>query len=64
MLAMHGRVFGQDRDALFFFQVSRVHEPLDRVVAPVVQRAGLPQHRVNQGGLSVVDVGDDGDVAK
>ena len=25
--------------------------------------AGLAQHRVDQGGLSVVDVGDDGDIA-
>jgi hypothetical protein len=29
-----------------------------------VQRTGLPQHRVNQRGLAVVDVRDDGDVAE
>lgn len=64
MPAMHGRVLGQDRDALFLLQVPGVHEALDRVVTTVVQRARLPQHRVDQGGLPVVDVGDDGDVAK
>lgn len=64
VMAVHGGVLGQDGDALFLLQVTAVQDALLGVVAAVVQRPGLPQHRVHQGGLAVVDVGDDGDVAK
>ena len=64
VLAVHGGVLGQDRDALFLLQVTGVHQALDGVVAAMCQRAGLPQHRVDQGRLAMVDVGHDGDVAE
>ena len=41
----------------------RVHDPVDDgLVRP--ERAGLAEHRVDERGLAVVDVGDDGDVAE
>ncbi len=64
VVAVHGGVLGQDGDALFLLQVTGVHQALDGVVAAVGQRAGLPQHRVDQGRLPMVDVGDDGDIPK
>ena len=39
----------------------RVHDPLfDLLVG--AERPGLPEHLVHQGGLAVVDVGDDGEI--
>ena len=64
VLAVHGGVLRQDGDALFLLQVTGVHQAFDGVVTAVGQRAGLPQHRVDQGRLAMVDVSDDGDVAK
>ena len=64
VVAVHGGVLGQDGDALFLFQVTAVHDAFMGVVAAVGQGAGLPQHRIDQGGLAVVDVGDDGDIAE
>ncbi len=64
VLAVHGGVLRQDRDALFLLQVTGVHQAFDRVVAAMSQRAGLPQHRVDQGRLAVIDVSDDGDVSE
>jgi hypothetical protein len=58
----HRRVLGEDRDALLALEVHRVHHALvDVLVGP--ERAGLPEHRVDERGLAMVDVGDDGDVA-
>ena len=57
-----GGVLGQDGDALFTLEITRVHDPLvDRLVGP--EGARLPEHGVDQGGLAVVDVGHDGHVA-
>ena len=55
-------VLGEDRDALFTFQVHRVH---DSVVYVLVfsKKSGLPQHGVNEGGLTVVNVGNNGHVS-
>ena len=64
VMAVHGGVLGQDGDALFLLEVTAVHHAFLGVVTAVVQRPGLPQHRVDQGGLAVVDVGDDGDVTE
>ena len=55
-------VLGEDRDALLALQVHRVHHAVGHVLAGA-KRAGLPQHRVHQRGLAVVDVGDDRHVA-
>ena len=59
----HGGVLGEDRDALLALEVAGVHGPLGELVVLVVG-ALLPQHRVDEGGLAVVDVGDDRDVAQ
>ncbi len=59
----HGRVLGRDRDALLALQVAAVHDAAGDVLVGS-EGAGLVQHRVDQGGLAVVDVGDDRDVAQ
>jgi hypothetical protein len=51
----------EDRDALLALQVAGVHHPVDRLGAPA-EGAGGAEHGVDQRGLAVVDVGDDGDV--
>ena len=61
-LVVDGRVLGHDRDALLALEVDRVHDPLGHVLVGA-EDAGLPEHGVHQGGLAVVDVGDDGDVS-
>ena len=64
VLTVHGGVLRQDGDALFLLQVTGVHQALDGVVTAVGQRTGLPQHRVDQGRLAMVDVRDDGDITE
>ena len=55
-------VLGQDRDAALALERVGVHHALgDLLVGP--ERAGLPEHLVDERGLAVVDVRDDGDVA-
>ncbi len=61
-LVVDGRVLGHDGDALLPLQVDRVHDPLDHVLVGA-EDPGLPEHGVDQRGLAVVDVGDDGDVS-
>jgi hypothetical protein len=56
-----GRVLGHDRDALFALQIDRVHDPLGHVFV-VAEDPALPEQGVDQRGLAVVDVGDDGEV--
>jgi hypothetical protein len=56
-------LLGEDRDALLALQVHRVHHAIDdRLV--LAERPRLAEHRVDERGLAVVDVGDDRDVAK
>ena len=57
------RVLGENRDALLALEVVRVHDPLVDVLVGA-ERAGLPQERVDQRGLAVVDVGDDRNIAQ
>ena len=63
---LHGRVLREDRDALLALEVAGVHDPVGdtRLLLVRGERALLVEHRVHQRGLAVVDVGDDGDVAK
>ena len=61
VLVVDGRVLRHDRDALLALEVDRVHDPLGHVLVGA-EDARLPQHGVHEGGLAVVDVGDDGDV--
>jgi hypothetical protein len=56
------QVLGEDRDAALFLELVRIHHPLGDVLVSG-EAAGLDQQLVDQGGLAVVDVGDDGDVA-
>ena len=58
-----GRVLGQDRDATFLFLVVAVHRALGQHGA-LRKRAGLLEQAVDESGLAMVDVGDDGDVAE
>ena len=54
-------VLGEDGDAALALEVVGVHDALgDGFVG--AEGAGLAEHGVDQGGLAVVDVGDDGDV--
>ena len=55
-------VLGEDGDALLALEVAGVHDPVDELFVGA-ERTGLTQHRVDEGGLAVVDVGDDGEVA-
>jgi len=61
-LEPHRGVLGEDGDALLTFEVTGVHRALFDVLMRT-ERAGLPEHGVNERGLSVVYVGDDGNVA-
>jgi hypothetical protein len=62
-LPAHRGVLGEDGDALLALQVAGVHDPVDHG-GPLAERARLAQHGVHEGGLAVVDVRDDGDVAE
>ena len=55
-------VLGENGDAAFALEVVRVHHPLDEFLVGA-EDAALAEHGVDQGGLAVVDVGDDGDIA-
>ena len=57
------RVLGEDRDALLALQVTGVEDAVDGLGA-LAEGAGGAQHGVDEGGLAVVDVRDDGDVAQ
>jgi hypothetical protein len=58
-----GGVLGEDRDAALALLVHRVHDEVgERLRLMGGEHAGLAQHGVDQGGLPVVDVGDDRDV--
>ncbi len=57
-----GGVLGEDGNAALALQVVRVHDALDHVLIGA-EGAALAKHGVNQRGLAVVHVGDDGDIA-
>ena len=57
----HGRVLGQDGDALLALEVARVHDPVGQLLVGA-EGAGLAQHGVDERRLAVVDVGHDGHV--
>ena len=58
-----GRVLGQDGDAFLALQVAAVHDQAAHLLV-LPEGVTLLQERVDKGGLAVVDVGDDGEVAK
>jgi hypothetical protein len=55
------RVLGEDGDAALALEIVRIHEAIDHGLVGA-EYAGLAKHRIDQGGLTVVDVGDDRDV--
>ena len=63
VLPLHRGGLGQNGDAALALQIVGVHRALDHALVVAVG-AGLLQQAVDQGGLAVVDVGDDGDVTK
>ena len=56
------RVLGEDGDATLAFQFVGIHDAVGHLLV-AAKDAALVQHGVNQGGLAVVDVRDDGDIA-
>ena len=56
-------VLRQDRDAALALQRVRVHDAVGHDLARI-ERAGLLQELVDERGLAMIDVGDDGDVAE
>ena len=56
-------VLGEDGDAALALQVVRVHDQLADLLV-LAEHVGLLEQAIDQGGLAVVDVRDDGDVAE
>ena len=52
-------IFRQNRNAPFLLDVAGVHDPL-RYHLIVTEHAGLPEEHIDQGGLSMINVGNDG----
>ena len=63
LAVVDGRVLGEDRDPLLALEVHRVQHALVDVLVGA-EGAGLPEHRVDERRLAVVDVRDDRDVAE
>ena len=59
----HGGVLRQNGDALFLFEVARVHDSVFNICV-VREGVGLLQHRVDDGGLTVVNVCHDSHIAE
>ena len=59
----HRGGLGQDGDAALALEIVGIHGALDHALVLAIG-AGLLQQPVDQRGLAVVDVGDDGDIAK
>ena len=54
---------GEDGDATLAFEVARIHRPLlDPLV--VAEGAGLTEQHVDESGLAMIDVGNNGDIAQ
>ena len=62
VVVVDGGVLGEDRDAAFALEVGVVHHPLGHPLVGAEEPA-LVEHGVDERGLAVVDVGDDGDVS-
>ena len=63
VLPHHRRRLGENGDAALALEVVRIHDPFGDALV-VAERARLLQEPVDEGRLAVVDMGDDGDVAK
>ncbi len=60
---LDGGVLGENRDALLAFEVHRVHHAVGGL-GVLAESTGLPQHRVDECRLAVVDMGDDRNVTQ
>jgi hypothetical protein len=60
---MHGGVLREDGDAALALEVHAVHHAVGDLLVGA-ERSALAQQRVDERGLAVVDVRDDGDVAR
>ena len=63
MLPFHAGAFGEDGDPAFLFEIARIHRALFHALV-FAEGAGLAEQLVDQRGLAVVDVGDNGDIAQ
>ena len=64
ILVFERGVFGADGDALFLFQIHRIHQAfLRRLVLVGAEGAGLLEQTIHERGLAVVNVRDDGDIS-
>ena len=61
VVVVEGGVLRKNRDAAFFFEVVGVHDPLGYGFVGA-EGAGLTQHGVDEGGFTMVDVRDDGNI--
>ena len=61
-LIINRQILRQDGDSTFLFQIVRIHHPFDDVLVGG-KSACLLEEFVDQRGLAVVNVGDDGDIA-
>ncbi len=57
------RILGENRDPALALQVVRIHDAFLQILARI-ERAGLTQQLIDERGLAMIDVCDDGDVAK
>jgi hypothetical protein len=62
-VVVDGGVLGQNRDATLFFEIVAVHHPFINLLV-VAEGTGLAEQLVDECGLAVVNVSDNGDVSK
>ena len=62
ILPLHGAVLGRDGDAAFTFQLHAVHDAVVHFLVGA-EHAALLEKGVDEGGLTVVNVGNDSDIA-
>ena len=60
---INGRAFGQNGDAALFFQIAFVHGPFHHSLVGA-KGSTLTQNRIHQGCFSMVNVGNNGNVAQ
>jgi hypothetical protein len=62
-LPIHRGAFRQDGDAALALEIVGIHDALGNLLVGA-ERPRLPEQLVDQGGLAVVDMGDDGDITQ
>ena len=59
-----GYILREDRDAAFAFQIVVVEDEFSGIFGIVAQHVALHDHLIDQCGFAVIDVGDNGYIAK